>query len=187
MIIDYRSQAGQDRFVFEMLVKRKGCEYGRFLDIGCCEPIKLSNTYALEQLGWRGLLFDMDPNAIKQCREVRQGPVIHADTTAFDWDGVPDKAFDYLSLDVDSATLATLTALLKADIKFRVATIEHDSYRFGIIPRDTMRQLLTDAGYHLYIANVAHNGCPFEDWWVHPSLKDTKFDTSWIETAAPTL
>lgn len=185
MIIDYHSQAGQDRFVFEMLVKRNTTKNGRFLDIGCCEPIILNNTFALEQFGWTGLLFDMDPNAVKLCREMRCNQVIHADTTAFDWAGVPNKKFDYLSLDVDSATLDTLRGLLKGGIEFRIATIEHDSYRFGDIPRDTMRHLLVDAGYVLFMADVMHNSCPFEDWWIHPTLQETKFDTSWIITADP--
>ena len=46
------SQAGQDRFVRAV----HGDTPGFFLDVGCSDPVHISNTYALEKLGWRGLL-----------------------------------------------------------------------------------------------------------------------------------
>lgn len=185
-MIPFHSQAGQDRFVFEMLV-RLGCLHGIFLDIGCCEPIKLSNTYALEQVGWTGDLFDLDPNAVAQCIKTRSSRVHLADVTRVCWENFPNiRCIDYLSLDVDSATLPTLEVLLAAGVKFRVATIEHDSYRFGTHARDRMREMLTAAGYHCYVSDVASEGLPFEDWWVEDALKDIKIDRSFIETATPT-
>jgi len=185
-MIPFHSQAGQDRFVFEMLVRR-GLLDGKFLDIGCCEPIKLSNTYALEQVGWTGDLFDLDPNAVAQCIKVRSSRVHLMDATKARWEEFPNlKRVDYLSLDVDSATLPTLEVLLAAGIKFRVATIEHDSYRFGVHARDRMREMLRAAGYHCYVENVASEGLPFEDWWVEESLRGLKIDLSFVETAAPT-
>lgn len=186
MALQYHSQAGQDRFVDEMFGGPVKDHHGSFLEIGCCEPMKLSNTYYLEQCGWRGYMFDLDMEAVSLCRAVRKSIVIYADTTIYDWTSLPQKHFDYLSLDVDSATLKTLQGVLEAGIDFRVATIEHDSYRFGTIPRDTMRGLLLGAGYVLYLANVASQGEPFEDWWVHPSLRNRKINLNFVETAPET-
>lgn len=168
------SQAAQDRFVYEVLVKPEGLVNGSFLDIGCCHPTELSNTYWLEQLGWRGLLVDNDPGAIVACIRARVGPAFQVDSTAVDWSKILDRflmprTIDYLSFDVDAATLDTLKALPLADYRFCVITIEHDSYRFGPNPRAKMREILDAHGYRLICGDVCGaGGEPFEDWWIDP-------------------
>lgn len=174
------SQAGQDAWVHELLVKGEGLKDGTFLDIGClCEgrpdAVTLSNTYALEQIGWRGLLVDIAP-----CPEVerqRTARFIQRDATKTDLlgevtvIGLRHGPIDYLSLDVDEASVATLKKLLADGIRFRVATIEHDSYQHGPKRRDEMRTLLIAAGYTLLRPDVCVR-CPdgverpFEDWWI---------------------
>jgi hypothetical protein len=172
-----RSQAGQDLFCFEMLVKPENLLTGTFCDIGACHPIEISNTYALEQLGWRGLLVDNDPGAIKLCKELRKSPAILADATTVNWivemrkAGILAESVSYLSLDVDSASLPTLRRLPFDCVDFRVLTIEHDVYRFGEVVRDEMRKILGDAGYDLVCADVcSSDGIPYEDWYVEPLL-----------------
>lgn len=170
------SQAGQDLLIYELLVKPEQLTEGWFLDIGCCDPIEISNTYALEELGWGGLLVDNDPGAVRLCILHRSNPTIQADGTTLDWREALDrfelpKTLDYLSLDVDAATLPTLQNLMLANRRFRVATIEHDSYRFGPGPRDAMRAILEKAGYLLICADVcSSDSIPYEDWWVDPKL-----------------
>ncbi len=169
-----RSQAGQDLFVILMLGDRA---QGSFLDIGCCHPVTISNTFALEQAGWRGLLIDNDPGAIELCTLHRKSPVIQGDATRMAWVHLLGNhgllpMIDYLSLDIDEATLAALKSLPLDVVRFRVITIEHDSYRNDGVPRDAMRQLLHAAGYTLVCADVMHNGCAFEDWYVHPDEVD---------------
>lgn len=168
-----RGQAMQDRFAFEIL---GGKTDGTFLDCGACHPTEISNTYALEQLRWRGLLIDNDPGAIELCKAHRESPAILADATTLDWRealdrfGLPE-IIDYLSLDVDAATLPALQNLMRANPAFRVITIEHDSYRFGPGPRDAMRQILRDAGYDLVCADVcSSDGVAYEDWWTATQL-----------------
>lgn len=185
------SQAGQDRFVHALLPNP-----GTFLDIGCSGPIDLSNTYSLEKIGWRGLLVDNDKNAIAACRAQRVSPIIDADATSIDWDDVlfhnrwtsgqnqkiipfrydgPHKLeIDYLSLDVDAASLAALRQIPLNRVKFRVITIEHDAWRFGEAQRPEMRHLLQAAGYALICKDVACTaGNPYEDWWVDHSLYES--------------
>jgi hypothetical protein len=169
------SQAAQDRFVNEVLIKPERMFGGTFLDIGCCHPSELSNTLALELRGWHGTLVDVDPGAIEMCRELRKSPAILADATALDFTDYVEPVVDYLSLDVDGATLATLENLMRSKVQFRVITIEHDAYRFGNAPRAAMRRILQQKGYELICADVSSTeGLPFEDWWVFPPLMKTK-------------
>lgn len=159
------SQSGQDIFV-RLVFGRNFC--GRFLDIGCCHPVDISNTYQLELEGWGGVLIDQDKNAIDLCKVQRLANSIHADATTFDYRSLGDECFDYVSLDVDAASLLTLEQVLKCGVEASVWTIEHDAYRFGDEPRREMRKLMKNAGYYLLCSDVKNGGCPYEDWWIKP-------------------
>lgn len=191
------SQAAQDRFVNAVLAGKHG---GTFLDVGCCHPTELSNTYALEShFAWRGLLVDNDPGAVKLCREQRISPAIEADATTLNFDAAIREAWksfnahfgdivlakgyalpkyiDYLSLDVDAATVLALRRILNTGIRFRVITVEHDAYRFGDEPRAVIRHLLMNAGYAIVCANVrATTGEEFEDWLIDPVADGVDLD-----------
>lgn len=164
--MNYYSQAGQDRFAAELLLdsdNRKGI----FLDIGCA-GLSISNTLGLEEIGWRGYLIDNSEEAKKDSSK-RPSTFILADATKLDWSFLPDQV-DYLSLDIDEATLAVLKNLPFDQVKFKVITIEHDAYRFGDGPRSEMRKILSEKGYKLICEDVS-NPWPFEDWWVTPELE----------------
>jgi hypothetical protein len=163
------SQAGQDRWAFETLKELQG---GHYLDIGANHPVIISNTYALEtQKGWDGFMVENDPNCFADLRQQRKGFVIAADATTFDYSSLARHDFDYLSLDVDAASLDALRKLLAGGITFRCATVEHDFYRFGDIQRAPMREILSAAGYTLTrpdVCNPESPTMPYEDWWVDP-------------------
>ena len=55
MSLNYFSFQNQDEFVHSLIGDK-----GFFLDIGCGHPEKGSNSKFLEQLGWKGLLFDIE-------------------------------------------------------------------------------------------------------------------------------
>jgi len=158
------SQAGQDEFVLRLLGTAPA---GTFLDIGSGDPIKGNNTWRLEQAGWNGLRVESAPDSAAETQAARKSELWIGDARQRDWTAQAD--VDYLSLDVDEATPATLDRLLAAGMRFRVATIEHDSYRFGPGPRDHMRAALQAAGYTLLCADVSlnHEHMPFEDWFVN--------------------
>jgi hypothetical protein len=173
------SQAGQDLFVYEQLVKPTNFVNGTFLDIGCSFPIQNNNTASLEQLGWKGLLIDISAGCIDACRRERKNQAYRADATMVSsatWLDVCSRqnlgpSIDYLSLDVDdqpgepSKVVVVLKNLLDAGFTFRAMTIEHDRWRVGDVARDSMRKLLLPS-YTLFAADVAHGGCEFEDWWL---------------------
>lgn len=174
LTINGRGESGQDNFAFEVCGRKPA---GTFLDIGCNEPRRWNNTFALEEVGWRGWALDINPDYAPDWVKERATAFLAADATAVDWKAlVGDVAMpiDYLSLDIDeneSRDLATtiLKNLFAAGLSFRCATIEHDAYRFEDHPRAAIRQLMFNAGYNLAHANVEirkGNGKPFEDWWV---------------------
>lgn len=172
------SQAAQDRFVWEVL---GGKTDGTFLDVGACHPTQISNTYALEQQGWRGLLIDNDLGAVELCRQQRKSPVIHGDATSVDWNAALDahlpswrgRSISYLSLDIDEASFDALTRILNEGVVFDVITTEHDQYRNGDRLRAPMRNRLGKHDYVLICADVCSTeGLSFEDWWVTEDLAD---------------
>lgn len=171
------SQAGQDRFVQAVL---DGKLNGTFVEIGCCHPIELSNTYALEQLfNWRGIGIDSSEDAVRLCREHRS-PRSHffcADATAFVWAAALARydfphIIDYASVDVDEATHHALRILLEGEAQFRILTVEHDAYSRGDRLRIPNRELMAAYGYDLLCADVHNQACAFEDWFVHPKFVD---------------
>lgn len=167
------SQAGQDQFVYETLRRKRN---GTYLEIGCADPILNSNTYALEQLGWRGISVDIsDQEAIWRAAG-RSHRVIKANALTLDYAkecvafGI-GPVIDYLSMDVDQESFNALK-VIPSSLRFRVITIEHDAYRFGESLRQPMREYLTTQGYTLLHPNVECQGCVFEDWWVDSQLLD---------------
>lgn len=166
--------AWQDRFVEELLVKPDGMINGSFIDIGCYHPS--SNTLSLEELGWSGILIDRNP-VVKQQTPTRKNQYWIGDSTIYPWEG--KLHVNYLSLDVDEASLATLEHIPLNDITFDIITIEHDHYAYQneeLSPRIKMRKILSRHGYHLVCSNVCDiiNGkkSPFEDWWVGKNLAE---------------
>lgn len=162
------SQAGQDAWVYSLFPPG---HKGTFLDIGCSHPVEINNTYALEIMGWTGVLVDSDDvgDLVKFHRKSR---FVLADATKLDWSSyiIRGTPVDYLSLDVDSASLATLKNLPLDRPRFNAITVEHDRYRFGPEVAAKMRAHLILFGYRIERLDVTNDGLPFEDWWLHESF-----------------
>lgn len=176
------SQAGQDLFVRQVL----GDISGTFLEIGTNNPVEINNTYELEQAGWRGLLVDNSVDSMLACEKHRKSAFLLTDAAKpQDWIAAlrqaeeinhgaslhPPRYVDYLSLDIDEATLACLSNLPLADLRFRVITLEHDNYRFPG-RRDAMLDILRHHKYDVLCADVCDQGLSFEIWAVDPLMTD---------------
>jgi hypothetical protein len=169
------SEAYQDMFVLSIL---NGKRNGTFLEIGAGSPFFGSNTVLLEQFGWQGHGFDLNPLAVDEKRKI---PCVIKDALSVDYDDLlTDMEYgtdiDYLQVDLEPAS-TTYKALLKIPFekyRFRVITFEHDYYNDeSKTYRDKSREYLQSKGYELLVTNIAPDTLRvFEDWWVHPDLID---------------
>lgn len=162
----YYSPLQEDRFIFELLVKRDG-ELGYFLDIECGNGVDDNNTLALERNGWTGLLIGSYQDQTDSARKNRQSPVITDNPSSFDWNSLSWKGYDYLSVNGGLA-LDIMPKVFAAGITFRAATI-----RYGA-NRDSLRDLFQVQGYTLILGDIGIP--PQEDWWVSPSIKSIMFN-----------
>jgi len=172
------SQSFQDLFVLMVLNGKKS---GKWLEIGCADPIYGNNTKLLEEFGWNGVSVDID-NRQKENWLIRNTIPIINDATKINWEELDllknNDIIDYLQIDIDPAN-TSYNVLLSIPFwknKFRVITFEHDFYtrEFDDI-RDKSRKYLKSFGYELIVSNISpNNNNPYEDWWVHTELVDTK-------------
>jgi FkbM family methyltransferase len=74
--VDFRSQFGEDALVWTLL---DGQLDGFFIEAGAFDGYHYSVTYALECVGWTGLLIEAIPERVEECRERRRrSQVVHA-------------------------------------------------------------------------------------------------------------
>ena len=186
----YFSQAGQDRFVLNIL---RGKRAGTFLEIGSNHPIHHSNTWLLEKArGWGGIMIEYLDQWVDQYKEMRGNSTYRiGDATKIDYVELlkdSPKTIDYLQVDIDAHTGGTLALLERMDEtvlpgrKFAVVTFEHDMYlcaRYGqfLDTREKSRAIFEKHGYHRVFGDVNDNSPlkVFEDWWVHPDLVDMSY------------
>ena len=73
----YRSQAGQDFWVFgEVFNEKHG---GFFLDIGAYDGVELSNTYVLEKkYNWNGICVEANPESFEMLKRHRRAICVNA-------------------------------------------------------------------------------------------------------------
>jgi hypothetical protein len=184
-LMNSKSQAGQDMFVATVL---NGQRNGTFLEIGTNNPVEINNTYMLEtEYGWRGLLVDNSFESMLACEKERKSAFQLTDASQHqNWIAAlqqaeeinhgaslhPPRYCDYLSLDIDGATLECLRNLPLDRLQFRVVTVEHDAYRNGPIYRQAILDIMYENGYDVLCCDVADAGLSFEAWAVMPELVD---------------
>jgi len=158
-----------------------GKKSGKWLEIGCADPIYGNNTKLLEEFGWNGVSVDIDDRQKENWLIRNTIPIIN-DATKINWEKLDllknYDIIDYLQIDIDPAN-TSYNVLLSIPFwknKFRVITFEHDFYtrEFDDI-REKSRKYLKSFGYELVVSNISpNNNNPYEDWWVHPELVDTR-------------
>jgi hypothetical protein len=72
----FHAQSGQDRHVLRRLILR--CGTGFFVEFGAGDGIKHSNTlFFARQLGWKGLLFEAEPNVSRRLHANRPDATVY--------------------------------------------------------------------------------------------------------------
>ena len=134
MIKNSYSQLNQDIFVDTVLQQRSGF----FIEAGCGDGYTLSNTLALEEIGWNGILIDIDKDLLEKCLKLRDknSIVLELDLSLVSLKDIlaafnAPKIIDYLSIDIDDYSLAPLVGFPFEEYNIKVITFEHDAYRFG--------------------------------------------------------
>lgn len=182
-MVKFYGLEGQDKFAYYLLSHIKN---GFYLDI-CCQHWKdASNTLVFEkELNWTGLGFDI-ANYYPWCGPFewdtkRRGQFIQMDVLTPEFvevlrDNVPfETIVSYISLDIDGHKcnhgFDALQQILKAGIRFKVMTLEHEHLYYGDSVRQPSRDLLHQHGYRMMFSDVTFSdGKSFEDWWINPSF-----------------
>jgi hypothetical protein len=134
--------------------------------------------------GWKGLSIDYNDYSA-EFKQKRKNPFVCADVINVDWNSIEQaypfmtNRIDYISFDVDEATLSAVKQFPWDRFQFATMTIEHDQYRFGTNTRNEIRRILSSFGYTLLCSDVIMEGYgAFEDWWVNMECVDcTKAET----------
>jgi hypothetical protein len=97
-------------------------------------------------------------------------------------------SFDYLQIDLEVSNESTLNTLKKLDTdvldtyKFATVTFEHDIYVGDCYnTRLSSRDIFKRRGYVCVFEDISNDGCPYEDWYVHPDLVDMNYVNNLIE------
>ena len=160
----------QDRFAYYLIGKK-----GIFLDVGCYHPTQWNNTKALEEAGWKGLLFDIRDKWVDLCRQHRTSKVFCVDVSTDEFaeilkDNLEKPVIDYISLDADDGSLGALQQLLTNGYSFKCMTFEHDFYDRGNVLKGPSKALLEAYGYQPLFEDVKlADGKIWEDWWINPT------------------
>ncbi len=67
------AQHAEDVFLVDYF---EGLPSGIFVEVGAYDGVQCSNTYALEQLGWSGLLVEAHPQNVEKCRKNRPTAIV---------------------------------------------------------------------------------------------------------------
>jgi hypothetical protein len=185
MLKSTNSQSAQDMFVLTTLGYKRN---GYFLEIGTNHPVNINNSYVLEKnYGWNGLLIEYDGQWENLYKQYRKSPYVISDARNVDYAALFlkynfPKTIDYLQIDLEvsnGSTIQTLQHLEKtvfSDYTFSTVTFEHDIYTGNFYnTRKLSREIFENHGYVRLFSDVRNQGCPYEDWYVHPSSVSSEF------------
>ena len=194
--MQYYAKEFQDKFAHKLIGGR-----GYYLDLGSHHPFEGNNTAALEWLGWKGISVDFQQRWIDLFNNSgRRNECIKADVTVQSFIEIL-KHFDYISLDVDDASILCLELLMSNGYTFDFMTFEHDSYANSEVTdarkKDSIK-ILEASGYKMLFEDVLTDGTekydnkgssvwePWEDWWIgekyFSELKNKKTKIKYIDT-----
>lgn len=180
------SQMHQDLFVLAML---NGKTNGTYLEIGAHLPDDVNNTFVLEKFyNWRGISVELNPTWRIYWQTIRKNLLVVDNAINLDYDKLLTQhnfgpLIDYLSVDIDppEGTFQALKKIPHDKFRFNIITFEHAALMpEGVEVRDKSRDLLSNLGYELFIADVSNEDLhergklyPVEDWWINTTNMNT--------------
>lgn len=118
--MQFHSQSGQDRYVFESFFRNR--RDGVFVEIGAYDGEKFSNTKFFEDtLGWSGLLVEPLPSAFERLKKSRRAACVRCAVSDYEGEGefldvdvaVDDKMLSGLVQNYDERHLARIARVKK--------------------------------------------------------------------------
>lgn len=182
------SQIGQDKLVLTYLKNKKN---GFFLDIGCCYPKYINNTYLLEkEYQWDGISIDIvdfiEPNG-DTWKSIRNSKHVVEDALKIDYkellsDNKAPKIIDYLSMDLEppSLTLQCLELIPFEEYQFNFVSFEVDFGREGYEERINKSRAIFEKYGYIYVGPICGGQ---DDIYVHNSLSNLVSEISLKEAA----
>jgi hypothetical protein len=172
--IEWFGQAGQDRIANFLFPSG-----GTYVEIGGGQPFNLSNSAALEALGWQGVSIEQDADLCREWFGKRSNRIIEADATKVDWaDALRGlDHIDFMSADIDELTLPALLRYPFDTHPPGLITYEHNRYLYADTFVTPARTMFRDLGYELICADVRLldrqlGDYVFEDWFVRREIAE---------------
>ena len=128
--VEFRSEHGEDLLIWDLL---GGQSEGFFIEVGAFDGLERSVTYALEAVGWHGLLIEANPERCEQCRARRpNSTVVHAavsrdgyaGTTTFVVLGAEDEIVSFMDQDSEHARRVAMAGTPKRRITVPLRTVD---------------------------------------------------------------
>ena len=146
---------------------------GFFLDIGSGNPVYGNNSFALELMGWKGLLVDGMEESIERARRYRTNPAVLCDVTKVDWLALlaeveAPSIIDFISMDTDAANTVLVQRFPFDKYQFKLMTFEHDRYQGDDSRKRACGEALVPYPQYIKLLdNAKVQGLEWEDWYVN--------------------
>ncbi|WP_111672141.1 FkbM family methyltransferase [Algoriphagus litoralis] len=119
------SKSGEDIQLFKLFNKLQG----KYLDIGCFEPVTFSNTYFFYLKGWDGYVVDPNPTLTAMFKKIRPKDVfinrgISGEAGTLDYYMLPQKMASMNTFDYSFLEKNNLTSYVEKEIKIPLCTLE---------------------------------------------------------------
>ena len=186
------SQLKQDIFAFDTAISKT------YIEIGASHPVKINNTYLLEQSNWKGFSIELDTSKKDHWDSSdRNNKIYWDDAITFDYlqaleeNNLPNH-IGYLSCDIEPPinTFAALQKVIAQGVTFDCITFEHDKYQSDIDYDPIVKEYLQNNGYKVAVDNVfrmrkyrlesnkpkINKTCYMETWFVNESIYTKTLD-----------
>jgi len=172
------SQIGQDYFSYLIHNQKRN---GFFIEVGGYHPYLYSNSLFLEsELGWNGIIFEIDKVACELIKNKRNCLIIESDILKIEQDlllSYIPKRVDFLSIDIDPniSNLKALKKFIELPSRYSFITFEHNQGRDASnnfkIQEQGCKELLS-RNYKRIAKDVLLNSKSTEDWYIDKNAEE---------------
>lgn len=166
------SQIGQDYFSYLIHNQKRN---GFFVEVGGYHPYLYSNSLFLEsELGWDGIIFEIDKIACELIKKKRNCSIIESDILKIEQETLSSyipKRVDFLSIDIDPniSNLKALKKFIDLPSRYSFITFEHNQGRNASknskIQEEGFKEL-SSRSYKRIAKDVLLNSKSTEDWYI---------------------